>query len=215
MSKSVLKDAFLGMRRQEAIDLVEKGLRSGADPFTILKECREIMEEVGKRFEIGEFFLSELIYSAEVFKAVSSILESNVTSNWPGDESKGAVVFGTPRGDVHDLGKNIVITMMRAQGFTVHDLGVDVPPESFVEKLRETETRILALSALITPALVSMREAISLLVEKGFRESTFVIIGGGVTTGFASKEVGADAQTLNPVEAIRLCRQHIQDRSGP
>ncbi len=163
MSKSVLKDAFLGMRRQEAIDLVEKGLRSGADPFTTLKECREIMEEVGKRFETGEFFLSELIYSAEVFKAVSSVLESSILTNWPEDESKGAVVFGTPRGDVHDLGKNIVITMMRAHGLNVHDLGVDVPPERFIERLRETEAPILALSALITPAFVSMREAISLM----------------------------------------------------
>ena len=213
MSKSVLKDAFLGMRRQEAIDLVEKWLRSGADPFTILKECREIMEEVGKRFEIGEFFLSELIYSAEVFKAVSSILESSILTNWPEDESKGAVVFGTPRGDVHDLGKNIVITMMRAHGLNVHDLGVDVPPERFIEGLQETEAPILALSALITPAFVSMREAISLLVEAGLRKKTFVIIGGGVTTELARKEVGADAQTLDPTEAIRLCRQYIQDGS--
>jgi len=210
-----LKEAFLRMKRQDATDLVEKELGSGADPLGILKQCREAMEEVGKRFEAGEFFLSELIYSAEVFKAVSAMLKPSLASNHDTEDSKVAVVFGTPRGDIHDLGKNIVITMMRAQGFTVHDLGVDVPPESFVEKLRETETRILALSALITPALVSMREAISLLVEKGFRESIFVIIGGGVTTGFASKEVGADAQTLNPVEAIRLCRQHIQDRSGP
>ena len=213
MSKRTLKEAFLGMKRQEAIDLVEKGLRSGADPFTILKECRQAMEEVGKRFETGEFFLSELIYSAEVFKAVSSILESNVTSNWPGDESKGVVVFGTPRGDVHDLGKNIVITMMRAQGLAVHDLGVDVDPERFIEVLRETEAPILALSALITPAFVSMRETISLLVGEGLRKKTFVIIGGGVTTELARREVGADAQTLDPTEAIRLCRRYIQDRS--
>lgn len=213
MSKGILKEAFLGMRRQEAIDLVEKQLRSGADPFTILKECRQAMEEVGKRFETGEFFLSELIYSAEVFKAVSSILEPDLTSNWPGDESKGAVVFGTPRGDVHDLGKNIVITMMRAQGLTVHDLGVDVPPERFIDVLQETEAPILALSALITPAFISMRETISLLVEEGLRKNTLVIIGGGVTTELVRKEVGADAQTLDPTEAIKLCRRYIPDRS--
>jgi methanogenic corrinoid protein MtbC1 len=210
-----LNEAFLGMKRQEAIDLVEKGLRSGADPFAILKECREAMEEVGRKFETGEFFLSELIYSAEVFKAISAMLEPSLTSSRATEDSKAVVVFGTPRGDIHDLGKNILITMMQAQGFSVHDLGVDVPPERFIQKLQQTEAPILALSALITPALVSMRETISLLVEKGFRENTFVIIGGGVTTDFARKEVGADAQTLDPTEAIRLCRQYIQDRSGP
>lgn len=203
------------MKRQEAIDLVEKEFRSGADTFAIIKECREAMEEVGKRFETGEFFLSELIYSAEVFKTVSAILKPNLMSSRAVEESKGVVVFGTPRGDIHDLGKNIVITMMKAQGFTVHDLGVDVSPERFIEKLQEKEAHILAFSALITPAFASMRETISLLADKGFRNNTFVIIGGGVTTGFARKEVGADAQTLDPTEAIRLCRQYIQEKSGP
>jgi len=209
-----LKEAFLGMKRQEAVDLVEKELRSGADPLDILKECREAMEEVGKRFETGEFFLSELIYSAEVFKAASAILEPHLTSSWAEQESKGVVVFGTPRGDIHDLGKNIVITMMRAQGLTVHDLGVDVPPERFVTEIRETGAPVLALSALVTPALVSMRETISLLVEQGLRKNTFVIIGGGVTTEFARKEVGADVQTFDPTEAIKLCREYIKKMQG-
>ncbi len=122
------------------------------------------------------------------------------------------VVFGTAQGDIHELGKNIVITMMQAQGFTVHDVGVDVPPERFIEKLQQAKAPILALSALITPALVSMKETISLLAERGLRKNTFVIMGGGVTTEFARKEVGADAQTLDPTEAIRLCREYIQDR---
>jgi len=210
-----LKRLFLGMKRQETVDLVKEELRSGTDPFAILKECRDAMEGIGKRFETGEFFLSELIYSAEVFKAVSAVLEPSLASRQAMEDSKGVVVFGTPRGDIHDLGKNLVITMMRAQGFTVHDLGVDVPPERFVEKLHETQASVLALSALITPALVSMRDAISLLEEKGLRKKTFVIIGGGVTTEFARKEVGADAQTLDPTHGIRLCSQYIQGKSRP
>ena len=210
-----LKEVFLGMKRQETVDLVNKELRSGTDPSAILKECREAMEEIGKRFETGEFFLSELIYSAEVFKAVSAVLEPGLTSSQAVEDSRGMVVFGTPRGDIHDLGKNLVITMMRAQGFTVHDLGVDVSPERFIEKLHETQASVLALSALITPALVSMRETISLLEEKGLRKNTFVIIGGGVTTEFARKEVGADVQTLDPAEGIRLCSQYIQEKSRP
>ena len=103
----------------------------------------------------------------------------------------------TQRGDIEDL--------MRSHGFIVHDLGVDVPPERFGEELQKTGAPVLALSALITPAFVIMKEAISLLEEKGLRENTFVIIGGGVTTNFARKELSADAQTLDPTDAIRLC----------
>ena len=203
-----LKRAFLNMKRQTVIDLVKKEIDSGTDLLAILKACRMAMAEVGKNFETGEFFLSELIYSAEVFKAVSALLEPGLVAARNGGDSRGAVVFGTPKGDIHDLGKNIVVTMMRAQGFTVHDLGVDVQPEAFVRELQRTDSRILALSALITPAFVAMKEVISLLKEKGMRDNTFVIIGGGVTTDFARKEIGADAQTLDPTEAIRLCEEY-------
>ena len=207
-----LKALFIGMKRQEAIYLVKEELESGTDPILILEVCREAMEEIGKKFETGEFFLSELIYSAEVFKALSMILEPRLTSKRSEEEPKAVVVFGTPKGDVHDLGKNIVITMMRAQGFAVHDLGVDVPSEMFIDKLQETGANILCLSALITPAFAAMKKAISLLSEKGLRSETFVMIGGGVTTEFARKEVGADVQTLDPTEAIRLCKQYINSR---
>jgi len=197
------------MKRFEAIDVVKEAIKSGEDPFAILSACREGMEEVGKRFETGEFFLSELIYSAEVFKQVSDILEPRLLEGPAGSDSQGVVVFGTPLGDIHDLGKNLVITVMRSQGFTIHDLGVDVPPQRFIDEIQRTEAPILAMSALITPAFVSMREVISLLEEKGLRERTFVIIGGGVTTEFARKELGADAQTLDPNEAIQLCKGFI------
>ena len=210
-----LKSAFLRMKKKEAIDLVQEKLRAGVDGLAILMECREAMEEIGKRFETGEFFLSELIYSAEAFKAVSAILEPILKSTWASEDSKGVVVFGTPKGDIHDLGKNIVITLLRAHGFTVHDLGVDVPPARFIEKLQETGAPILALSALITPAFASMKEVISLLEEKRLRQSTFVIIGGGVVTEFARKELGADAQTLDPIQAVQLCRERLQRGKGP
>jgi methanogenic corrinoid protein MtbC1 len=205
--KERIKAAFLGMKRFEAIEVVKEAIKSGEDPFAILTACREGREEVGKRFETGEFFLSELIYSAEVFKQVSDILEPRLLEGLAEADSKGVVVFGTPLGDIHDLGKNLIITVMRSQGFTVHDLGVDVPPQRFIDEIQRTDAPILAMSALITPAFVSMKEVISLLEEKGLRERTFVIIGGGVTTEFARKELGADAQTLDPTEAIKLCRE--------
>jgi methanogenic corrinoid protein MtbC1 len=208
--KERIKAAFLSMKRFEAIEVVKEAINSGEDPFAILNACREGMEEVGKRFETGEFFLSELIYAAEVFKQVGALLEPQLLDGLDEAGSQGVVVFGTPLGDIHDLGKNLVITIMRSQGFTIHDLGVDAPPQKFIDEIQRTDAPILAMSALITPAFVSMKEVISLLEEKGLRERTFVIIGGGVTTEFARKEVGADAQTLDPTEAIRLCREYMK-----
>ena len=208
--KEKIKAAFLSMKRFEAIEVVKEAIKSGEAPFAILNACREGMEEVGKRFETGEFFLSELIYSAEVFKQVSDILEPRLLEGLTEADSQGVVVFGTPLGDIHDLGKNLVITVMRSQGFMIHDLGVDVPPQRFIDEIQRTEAPVLAMSALITPAFVSMKEVISLLKEQGLRESTFVIIGGGVTTEFARKEIGADAQTLDPTEATRLCREYMK-----
>lgn len=211
--EKILKNAFLRMKRQEGIAFVEKALGSGTDPFEILKICRNCMEAVGKRFETGEFFLSELIYSAQVFKEISAILEPRLVANQMSAESSGKVIFGTPKGDVHDLGKDIVITLMRAQGLSVYDLGVDVPPERFIEKLQETGASVLALSALITPAFDSMRETICLLVQNGLRDKTFVIIGGGVITELVRQDVGADAWTLDPPEGVRLCLENIRQNS--
>jgi len=211
--EQILEDAFLRMKRPEGIAFVQKALGSGADPFEILKYCRDCMEEVGKRFETGEFFLSELIYSAQVFKEISVILEPRLIASQMSAESSGKVVFGTPKGDIHDLGKDIVITLMRAQGLSVYDLGVDVPPERFIEKLLETEAPVLALSALITPAFESMRETISLLDQNGLREKTFVIIGGGVITELVRQDVGADAWTMDPPEGVRICLDYIGQRA--
>lgn len=207
-----LRAAFLGMKRQEAMELVQAEIDRGTDPLAILRVCRKAMEEVGNRFETGEFFLSELIYSGEVFKGINTLLEPALKSSRSADKAEGVVVFGTPKGDIHDLGKNIVITMMKAHGFTVHDLGVDVAPQKFISELKRTEAPILAMSALITPTFKSMKEILSLLQQEGLRDKTYVIIGGAVTSEFVQKEVGADAQTLDPTEGIRLCRSFLHNR---
>lgn len=205
-----LKAAFLGMKRQEAMDIVKAEINRGTEPVAILKACRHAMEEVGRKFETGEFFLSELIYSSEVFKGINTILEPLLKTARENDIVEGSVVFGTPKGDIHDLGKNIVITMMIAHGFVVYDLGIDVPPGKFILELQRTGSSILAMSALMTPTFEAMKEIIKRLKEQGLREKTFVIIGGAVTSEFVRKEVGADAQTLDPTEAIRLCRNYLR-----
>lgn len=208
MSSPIL-EGFLSMKRLAVVEYVQSELEKGADPFVVLQECQAAMEEVGKRFESGVFFLSELIYSAEVFKAVSPLLEAKLAESRRTRDTLGPVVFGTPLGDIHDLGKNLVITFMRANGFIVHDIGVDVPHQKFIDALKETGAPILAMSGLITPALISMKEVIEMLREQGLRDKTLVIIGGAVTTDLACRETGADVRGADAVAAVTLCKNYL------
>lgn len=211
MTSPVL-NGFLQMNRPLVVDYVRDRLAEGADPLALLKECQEAMEEVGKRFETGEFFLSELIYSAEVFKAVSPMLEEHMSATSSQRVSLGPIVFGTPLGDIHDLGKNLVITFLKANGFEVRDLGVDVPHQNFIDAIREYGAPILAMSGLITPALASMKEVVELLKEGGLRDSTFVLIGGAVSTDLACRETGADARGADAVAALNICRRYLENQ---
>lgn len=127
------------------------------------------MEDVGTRFSSGEYFLAELILSAEIFKEVVARLEPLLSAAQKEGAARGAVVIGTPKGDIHDIGKNIAATLFKASGFDVHDLGVDVAPEAFVEKIAATHAGILAMSALITPTFGSMKRTVELLKERGMQ----------------------------------------------
>ena len=209
MSADIIQ-AFLAMQKQPVMDLIQNKLQGGENPLDILIACQKGMEEVGKRFETGEFFLSELIYAAEVFKGVTALLGPKLSGTTGGLKPGSAVVFGTPQGDIHDLGKNIVITVMQASGFMVYDLGVDVPPQKFIQTLQETGASLLAMSALITTAFKPMKEVVNLLKTHEIRNQVFVLIGGAVTTDLVRREVGADAQTLDPYVGIRLCKNFLE-----
>jgi methanogenic corrinoid protein MtbC1 len=124
-------------------------------------------------------------------------------------EKVGKMVIGTPKGDIHDIGKNIFSNVAKGAGFEVHDLGVDVPVERFLEAVEEVKPEILAFSSLITTAFEPMKEVVDSLVEKGLRDNMKVIVGGGVTTDTVRKYVGADAQTIDAVEGIEMCKKFV------
>ena len=197
-----LKKAFLGMKRQEVIDIVKDALGSGSDPLDILKICREAMEAVGERFETGEFFLSELIYSAEVFKAVSAMLEPRLLAGQVGEDSKGAVVFGTPKGDIHDLGKNIVALMLQMYGYDVNDLGRDVPVLQVIEAAKQQGADVIAVSALMTTSMRNMVKLIDALEADGSRDRFKVAIGGAAVSQDYCDDIGADIFAQDAVQAV-------------
>jgi methylmalonyl-CoA mutase cobalamin-binding domain/chain len=194
-----------------ALDLADQAIAARLDPLEILNQCQSGMERVGDLYSTGQYFLSELILSADIFKTVSARLEPLLLAQ--GQTSAGGhMVIATPKGDIHDIGKDIVATLFKAAGFVVHDLGVDVEPETIVNKVAETGARIVALSALITPTFHSMKAVVDQLQARGLRDDRLVIIGGGPTTEAVRVHVGADAWTLNPKEGVNICRDYLAGR---
>jgi len=196
--------ALVELKRDEVAAAVKIRAEKGEDPVQILNECRRGMTIVGDRFQKGEYFLAELMLSAEIFKNAVAILEPYLAKASP-SKPLGRVVLATLRGDIHDLGKNIFATMLRAQGFEVYDLGVDVAPALVVEKVVETAPDLVGFSALITTSFAIMKEVAGMLQEAGLRDQFKLMIGGGVTTTVVKEHVGADFQTTDATEGVAYC----------
>ena len=196
--------ALVDFRREEVIEAVKSRADRGESPVQILAECRRGMTIVGERFQKGEYFLAELMLSGEIFKGAMAILEPYLAKTNP-SKPLGKVVIATLKGDIHDLGKDIVAIMLKAQGFEVHNLGVDVPPNIVVDKVKETTPDFVGFSALITTAFDSMQQTAIMLREAGLREQFKLMVGGGVTTPAVKEYVGADFQTTDATEGVAYC----------
>ncbi len=192
------------LKRDAVLKEVRDRLEKNEEPIQILDECRQGMTIVGERFQEGDYFLAELMLSAEIFKSAAAILDPYLAGT-QSRENSGKVLLATPKGDIHDLGKNIVATLLKAHGFDVYDLGVDVPPEIIVAKVRETNPDFVGFSALITIAFDSMKQTVNLLEEAGLRNQLKIMVGGGVTTPEVKKYVGADFQTVDATEGVAYC----------
>jgi len=200
-----IAQAIAKLRYNDVMKMVTQATKDGVDPLSILNDCRAGMDQVGELYSSGEYFLSELIMSANIFKKVAAMIEPLLMEDRR-DSALGSVVISTPKGDIHDIGKNIVATLFKVGGFNVFDLGVDVKPEVIADAVAETDSTIVAMSALITPTFQSMKRTVELLEERGLRDGRYVIIGGGPTTGAVRDYVGADAWSLDPKVGVNLCR---------
>jgi len=200
--------ALVELKRDQVLKTVKEKAERGEDPLKILDESRRGMTIAGDRFQSGEFYLAEMMLAAEIFKGVVSILNPHM-ERVRAPKPLAKVVLATLKGDIHDLGKDIVATLLRAQGFEVHDLGVDVPPAVVADKVKEVRPEFVGFSALITSAFASMKEASELLVEAGLRDRLKLMVGGGVTTPTVKEHVGADFQTLDAMEGVKYCLKEI------
>lgn len=199
---------LLELKEEQVLGLVVEQLAASVPPHEILDQMRQAMIEVGERFAAGTYFISEMIMAAEIFRMAMEKIEPHLADE--ATAQLGEVVFATVRGDIHDLGKNIVVTMLRGAGFHVHDLGVDVPPERIIEVLQETGARVLWLSGLITTAFDSMRDTVNALEQASMRDQVKVIIGGVLENEVVQAYTGADAWGKDPRDAIAFCRRFVE-----
>lgn len=198
-----LRAALVEMDINGVIDLVRKALSLSFDPMKIVESLRSGMDEVGRRFESGEYFISELVMSGEIMKRALEILKPYLRTE---GGSKGKIILGTIIGDLHDIGKEIIKTLLISAGFEVYDLGVDVPPEKFVEKAREVGARIIGISALLSTSIVNSAEVVKKLREEGIRDKVKVIVGGAAARSWMIEEYGVDAIVNDAVKGLEIIR---------
>ncbi|MBW1789132.1 MAG: cobalamin-dependent protein [Deltaproteobacteria bacterium] len=209
---NIISDALVKFDRDVFLEAVKKALNDGTDPMVLVRDLQEGMRLVGERFKTGNYFLSELMMSADLFSQAMKLIEPKLEGMVR--ETIGKILIGTPKGDIHDLGKNIFSTVAKGAGFEVVDLGVDVPAERFVEAVEDVKPDILGFSALITTAFESMKTVADALTERGLRDDLKIIVGGGVTIDKVLTYVGADAQTIDAVEGLALCRKFVGQSVG-
>lgn len=174
----------------------------------VIMSIQEGMSEVGNRFEKGDYFIAELVFAAEISNRVMAVLRPRIKKlDIP---KKGKVVIGTAKGDVHDIGKNIVRDMLEATGFEIYDLGVNVPAVKFVDKIREVNPEIVGISGLLTLAIESVKSTIEAIKEAGLREQVKIIIGGNPMTKPIATLVGADEATRSAAEGVEICKKWVE-----
>lgn len=207
MAEDLVK-ALSDLQEKEALRIVEERLGAGDDPLSILGDARRAMEIVGERFANSEYFIPDLVYSGEILKEITEIVKPKLTK---AAEVKrlGKVIIGTVSGDIHDIGKNIVTFMLDVNGFEVYDLGVDVLPQEFVNKIKETNTGVVGLSGFLTLAFDSMKETIEAIKAAGLRDKVKIMIGGGQIDEEVRKYTGADAYGANAMAGVSLAKEWV------
>jgi trimethylamine corrinoid protein len=185
----------------DVLDAIENGFSAG-------------IRGAGELWEKGEYFLPELAFSAEVMKAAMETLEPALLGSKGPGANERTVVIGTVKGDIHDIGKSLVSTMLSANGFKVVDLGADVPHEKFVDEATSHRARLVCMSALLTTTMTGQKRVVDLLRDGGLRDRVGVLVGGAPTSGSWAEQIGADAWASDAVDAVRAAREWFDNHDG-
>jgi methanogenic corrinoid protein MtbC1 len=203
-----LVELLSDLKEPEALAFVDKSLAEGADPMDLLGQAKEAMNIVGERFASEEYFIPDLVFSGEILKGIVKKLEPHLKK---GEEEKrlGKVVIGTVAGDIHDIGKDMVVFMLDVNGFEVLDLGIDVPVQKFVDTIKETGSTVVGLSGFLTLAFQSMKDTVDAIKAAGLRDNVKIMIGGGQIDEQVRGFTGADAYGKDAMAAVQLAKGWI------
>ncbi len=205
---SKLYEAVLNGDSKGALAATQEALAAGANPIDLVtSQMAPAMDEAGRRFECEEYFVPELLLAARAMKAAFAPIKPLLSAG--GAEPAGRVVIGTVKGDLHDIGKNLVAAMLEGGGYQVVDRGVDVPPEKFVQSVRDSKPDLVCLSTLLTVTMPAMKVTIKALEDAGLRDSVRVVVGGAPVTEQWAQEIGADGFGLNAAAAVPLARKLV------
>jgi 5-methyltetrahydrofolate--homocysteine methyltransferase len=203
-----LYEAILNGNFKIAKELTRQALDKNADPQMLVQECMiPAMNEVGRRYEANEYFVPELLIAARAMKVSLELIRPLLIQQ--GAQPAGRVVIGTVKGDLHDIGKNLVAAMLEGAGFEVIDLGVDVPPEKFITAAKDSSASLVAMSALLTTTMGSMKSTIEALKAAGIRDKVKIMIGGAPITQKFADDIGADGYSSNANAAVALARKFV------
>jgi len=206
MSQALI-DAITGFDKEAALTITDELLAEDVEPEEILDHSRTAMQIIGEKFEVGEYFLPELIISGDILASIADQLKPLLQGDGT-QEKLAKVVFGTVSGDIHDIAKDIVVSMLDVNGFEVIDLGVDVPAERFVEAVQAHQAEIVGLSGFLTLAIEPMRDTIAALKGAGL-ENVKVMIGGGPVNELVREDTGADAWGSNAIDAVSIAKEWV------
>jgi methylmalonyl-CoA mutase cobalamin-binding domain/chain len=209
-----LAKALRDLDEDKVNKLVDAKLEQKVSPSEIINECNEGIVAVGDLFAAGKYFLTELMFSGEIMQGVMAKLEPLIAAKSTEGKIIGTVVIGTVSGDIHDIGKNIVVNLLRSHRFNVIDLGVDVPAEKFVEMVKTSGTKVLGLSALLNTTYPEMKNVIEALKEAGIRDQVKVIIGGTVVSEAVREFTGADAYANDALVGINFCKSVYENNEA-
>lgn len=202
-----LKKAMLEYDVKSVTDWTRKAIEEKIEPIKIIDAATAVTRQVGDDFGKGEMWLPDLIAVADAMQAAMQIIEEEINRRGESMPSLGRVVIGTVLGDIHNIGKDLVMTLLTAEGFKVHDLGINIPAEEFVRAVKEQKANILAMSALLTTTAPEQQKVISALNEEGFREKVKIMVGGGAITQEFADSIGADGYAPTAFGAVKLARK--------
>ena len=206
-----LREAVIAGEPDQARELAARVLESSVMPLTAIEEALNPgMQVVGDWYENGKYFIPDLVMAAEAMKGAMTVFEPALIARQEQRQVLGTVVIGTVEGDIHEIGKSLVATMLTAAGFQVHDLGVDVPASEFVERVQETGANVVGLSALLTTTMRNQGMVIQALEEAGLRERVLVIVGGAPASPEWAQTIGADGYAENANEAVSVVRRLVE-----